>query len=79
MNSQLTLNLRHRITAAKKTERLSIPCGDEFLALVDKLAMLKGTTRAEFAYEAVLKEMQSAMGEIFMAELHAEKKLAEFF
>ena len=76
---QLNLNLRHKLTTAKKTERLSIPCGGEFLALVDKLATLKGTTRAEFAYEAVLKEMQSSMGEIFMAELHSEKKLTEFF
>lgn len=75
--NQITLNLRHQITTAKKTERLSIPCGPEFLALVDKLSSLRGTTRAEFAYEAVLKEMQSAMGEIFLAELHGEKRLAE--
>jgi hypothetical protein len=74
---QITLTLRDTIKTGKKTERLSIPCSEEFLALVDQVSRLKGTTRAEFSFGAVLKEIQNAIGEIFLTELHGEKTVAE--
>lgn len=74
---QITLTLQPKILIGKKTERLSIPCSSEFLGLVDQIAAMRGTTRAEFAFEAVLDLMKSSLGEIFMAELHGEKTVAE--
>jgi len=74
---QITLTLQPKILIGKKTERLSIPCSSEFISLVDQIAAMRGTTRAEFAFEAVLDAMKSSLGEIFMAELHGEKTVAE--
>jgi hypothetical protein len=74
---QITLTLRDTIKTGKKTERLSIPCSEEFLALVDQVSRLKGTTRAEFSFGAVLKEIQNAIGEIFLTELHGDETVAE--
>jgi len=74
---QITLTLQPKILVGKKTERLSIPCSSEFISLVDQIATMRKTTRAEFAFEAVLDAMKSSLGEIFMAELHGEKTIAE--
>jgi len=79
MAQQLTLNLKSRITTGKKLARLSVPCSDEFLALVDKVAAMKGTTRAEFSYSAVLEGIKEAIGEVFLVELHGDKKVSDFF
>lgn len=76
---QLKLPLQKRITIGKKNQRLSIPCSDEFLDLVDRLAELLGMTRAEFGFEAVLKHIQEKTGEVFLAELHGDKRVSEFF
>ncbi len=74
---QIPLTLKHKITSGKKLERLTIPCSDEFLKEVDKVASRLGQKRAEFAYAAVLEKMKEAIGEIFMRELLEDKKLSE--
>lgn len=74
---QLTLNLRSKLTTGKKTARFTIPCSEEFLEWVDKVAAHRGQSRAEFGYEAALEKMKESIGEIFMAELHADKKLGD--
>ena len=74
---QITFTLQPKILVGKKTERLSIPCSSEFIGLVDRIAAMKGTTRAEFAFEAVLNAMKSSLGEIFMAELHGDETVAD--
>ncbi|MCK5608688.1 hypothetical protein KAR91_42820 [Candidatus Pacearchaeota archaeon] len=75
---QLTLNLKERITTGKKNQRLSIPCSDTFLEVIDKQAEKMNTTRAELTYRFVLEGMQKAWGKIFMMELHGDKKLSDF-
>jgi len=63
------------IMAGKKTQRIAIPCSDEFLRFLDLLASITGRTRAELAFDFVLRGMQQMIGNVFMAEPHLEKSL----
>lgn len=77
MEKQLNFDLRTRITTGKKTERLSIPCSDELLKLLDDQAQKLGTERAKLAYQYVLEGIVKTIGEIFMTELRGDEKLSE--
>ena len=74
---QIRLDLRNRITTGKKTQRLAIPCSEEFLEMLDRQAVKLNTTRAELAYRYVLNGMKETLGEIFLVELHGDKRLSE--
>lgn len=65
------------IATGKKTQRLAIPCSDEFLQFLDMLAGLHNSTRAELAFSFVLEGMQKALGGAFMFEPHLEKNLRD--
>lgn len=75
---QLTLDFQPKpIATGKKTQRLAIPCSDEFMQFLDMLAQMHNSTRDELAFDFVLEGMQKALGNIFMAEPHIDKKLSE--
>lgn len=75
---QLNLNFSTKpIVSGKKTERLAVPCSEEFLKFLDLLSELLDTSRAELAFQFVLDGMQKALGNAFMAEPHLEKSLKD--
>ena len=65
------------IANGKKTERLAIPCSEEYLAFLDLLAKLHNSTRAELAFSFVLEGMQKSLGSAFIFEPYLEKTLHE--
>jgi len=65
------------IISGKKRNRLSIPCSDEFLIILEKLAEMSGTSRAELGFKFVLEGMQKTLGNVFMAEPHLDKTLRD--
>lgn len=77
MPLQLDLDFKRKIRGGKKTARLSIPCSDEFLELVDKTADLLNTDRAKLGHRLVLEGLQRAIGTIFMSEPYEKEKLGD--
>jgi len=75
---QLNLNFNNGpITTGKKTERLTIPCSDEFIKFLQKESDMLGLTKSELAFQFVLEGMQKTLGTLFLAEPYADKKLSE--
>ena len=75
---QLTIDFQpNPIVNGKKLAKLTIPCSDDFLDFIDKLAKLHGMPRAPFAHRLVLEGMQRYLGSAFMAEPHLDKRLDE--
>ncbi len=79
MAMQLSLNFKERISSEKKTARVTIPCSDSFINLLDELAKKYGTDRAKLAFQFVVEGMQKSIGNVFMAELRGDEKLSDLF
>lgn len=65
------------IVSGKKLERLCIPWSPAFLGILQDLADILGTSRAELGFSFVLEGMQKTLGNVFMAEPHLDKKLRD--
>ena len=75
---QLRLDFTSKpIISGKKSQRLAIPCSDEFMAFMDLLSGMVGKSRAELAFEFVLEGMQRTLGNVFMAEPRMDEKLRD--
>ena len=79
MNQLSLINFKDKITTEKKTARITIPCSDSFISLLDEQARRFGTDRAKLAFKYVLEGMQKSVGEIFMLELRGDEKLSDIF
>jgi|GEM_PF-1405165 len=67
--------LKKRITAGKKLSRITIPCSEDFRELVDRVAGMRGVTRAEFGFEAIIDHIKETIGEVVMVELHGAREI----
>lgn len=77
MALQFNIDFTPKPIAGKKTARLAIPCSDDMLNVIDRLAEKHNTTRAELSFTWVVEGIQQAMGNLFMSELHSDKSLRE--
>jgi hypothetical protein len=76
----LQLNLdfsKPRIAQGKKTERITITCSTEFKSVVDLICRLTGSSPSEIGQRYFISGMQTDLGNVFMAEPHLEKTLAQ--
>jgi len=68
---------RSPIVTGKKNQRLSIPCSDELLEMVDFQANKLGTSRAELGFQFVVEGLQRNLGTILMSDHYADTKLKD--
>ncbi len=74
---QLNFDFKRRIIAGKKTQRLCIPCSEEFLHFLDLQADLLNTDRARLAHRFVMEGMQKELGNLFISEPYINEKLGD--
>jgi hypothetical protein len=74
---QLSFDFKRKIVNGKKTERLCIPCSEEFLKVLDLEAGLLRTDRARLAHRFVTEGMQKELGNLFISEPYLNEKLGD--
>jgi len=74
---QLPLDFSKKILTSKKNRRLTISISDDLESAIEAVSRKLGSNKSETGYRWIIEGLQREIGNVFMSEFHADKKLSD--
>lgn len=77
INLDFSPNPINNIDPAKKSERIAVACSTEFKDFFQMFCKITHTNESELGYRYILDGMKNDLANIFIAQPHLDKSLAD--